>query len=362
MTRINISDWGDYTIGGENGLFKIINGKGITKQELFIHTGSIRAIQSGEENNGVIGYIDEQYCTEKGYYIAREPCLAVARSGSSGHVTYQEHPCVAGDSAKLLIPKVKLNKYQLLYLRTILMINKKKYHYNDKVNEARYAKDIIKLPMDAQGNPNWYYMEKYMKNLEFRSYDSLTKLHYIKQNIIKPVNITGWDYFHLYDDSIFEIDSGTKLDRIKMSEFNPTINFVGRANTNNGITAFVDEIEGIEPYKAGYLTLSLGGEYLGACFVQDKPFYTSQNVNVLIPKWDMPLAIKQFIAAIIFKEGRLHYKAFIDELNRHIKTDFVIPLPVDLHGKPNWNYMETYMMQIESRVKQNLEILIKVTK
>ena len=33
------------------------------------------------------------------------------------------------------------------------------------------------------------------------------------------------------------------------------------------------------------MTLSLGGEYLGSCFIQPDVFYTSQNVVVLIPKW-----------------------------------------------------------------------------
>lgn len=69
-----------------------------------------------------------------------------------------------------------------------------------------------------------------------------------------------------------------------MKDNAPSVNFVGRANANNGVTDYIDRIDGLEPYKAGYMTISLGGEYLGSCFIQDKPFYTSQNVNVLIPK------------------------------------------------------------------------------
>ena len=95
-------------------------------------------------------------------------------------------------------------------------------------------------------------------------------------------DITKWKRFHLYDEGLFEIDMGTKLDRVKMTQTNPEINFVGRANTNNGITARVDRLEELEPYDAGNITLSLGGD-LGSCFIQPDRFYTSLNVVVLIP-------------------------------------------------------------------------------
>lgn len=150
---------------------------------------------------------------------------------------------------------------------------------------------------------------------------------------------------------MFIIDSGTKLDKIKMTSKNPTINYVGRANSNNGVTDYIDEIDGLRPYDSGCLTVSLGGEYLGSCFIQDKPFYTSQNVNVLIPKHHMSDYCKRFISTMIFREGKLHYKAFIDELNRHMRTDFSILLPVTSNGKPDWNYMEQYMPTAEQKAK-----------
>lgn len=169
------------------------------------------------------------------------------------------------------------------------------------------------------------------------------------------IDIKKWKEFHLYD--IFDIDSGSKMDRIAMKFDNPTINFVGRSGINNGVTAVVDEVKEYLPYKAGNLTLALGGAYLGSCFVQEKDFYTSQNVVVLIPKEDISFYAKEFICAVIFKEGNTHYKAFIDELNRHIKTDFVIKLPIDSYGKPNYEYMDKYMIKLLNKTKNKLNYL-----
>ena len=141
---------------------------------------------------------------------------------------------------------------------------------------------------------------------------------------------------------------------------NPQIDFVGRANKEQGVTAKVNIIENIPPYKAGNLTLALGGAYLGSCFIQRNDFYTSQNVIVLKPKTNMSFKVKQFLSTTIFVESQLHYKAFIDELNPHIKTDFEFKLPVDTGGNPDWKYMEDYISIIETKVTLNNAKQIKM--
>ena len=156
---------------------------------------------------------------------------------------------------------------------------------------------------------------------------------------------------------MFDIDMGSKLDKIKMKMDNPQIDFVGRANKEQGVTAKVNIIENIPPYKAGNLTLALGGAYLGSCFIQRNDFYTSQNVIVLKPKTNMSFKVKQFLSTTIFVESQLHYKAFIDELNPHIKTDFEFKLPVDTGGNPDWKYMEDYISIIETKVKRTIKSL-----
>ena len=60
---------------------------------------------------------------------------------------------------------------------------------------------------------------------------------------------------------------------------------------------------------------------------------------------------------MIFREGRLHYKAFVDELNRHMKRDFSILLPVTKDNTPDWDYMETYMRGVEQRAKTAIQYM-----
>ena len=154
-------------------LFKMFNGKGITKEEIEFNPGDFNAVQSGEENNGIIGKIDKEYCIEKKYTLTESPCLTVARTGSAGFVSYQPKGCVVGDSAKILQLKDKkyANKYIYLFLKTILMSNKYKYTYGRKVIEEKYLNEQIMLPAnrDVTGKivPNWQFMENYIKSLPY---------------------------------------------------------------------------------------------------------------------------------------------------------------------------------------------------
>lgn len=103
--------------------------------------------------------------------------------------------------------------------------------------------------------------------------------------------------------------------------------------------------------------MALGGAYLGSCFIQEEPFYTSQNVVVLIPKEDITFEAKQFIATAIFKESQNNYRAFIKELNAHIKRDFVIKLPITVDGTPDYDYMTEFISKIEYQSSNTLRTL-----
>lgn len=176
---------------------------------------------------------------------------------------------------------------------------------------------------------------------------------------MNKINIQKWKRFHLYDSHMFYIDMGNKFDKSKMDTTQNDINFVGRTGVNNGISATCGIYKNVKPYPPGLLTVALGGS-IGSCFIQQKPFYTSQNVIVLIPKDNITNNAKQFIASIIQKESSLHYQAFVKELNAHIKTDFSIPLPVNNKNEPNWEYMESYMKNIMQESKQSIEKLSKI--
>lgn len=350
--KIDINEWKEFKIGN---LFDIHPTKAykMNNSSLLAEDGINPVVVNSCYNNGIGGYTNYD-CTEAGNMIT------FSDTTSADSIFYQKDNFVGYPHVQGMYPigeyKDKWSEYTYLFFVTLFRekaINLN-YDYVNKFTRESAKEIMIKLPVDNKDNPDWNYMERYMKNIEEQSRESIRELNNCSEETNK-IDIAEWGEFHLYD--IFDIDSGSKMDKIAMKFDNPTINFVGRSGVNNGVTAVVDEVEDYVPYKAGNLTLALGGAYLGSCFVQEKDFYTSQNVVVLSPKEDISFYAKEFICAVIFKEGNTHYKAFIDELNRHIKTDFIIKLPVDSQGKPNYEYMDKYMVEVLNKTKNKLSCL-----
>lgn len=179
---LEINNWKSFKVGR---ILSILNGKGITNDEIEENPGTFNAVQSGEENNGVLGKIDLIYCKKKKYTVSERSCLTVARSGSAGYVSFHPNGCVVGDSAKiLLLPEKIASNGVYLFIQTLLTANRFKYAYGRKVTEEKYAEDEIKLPilMAADGTPvidnsnefsdegyipDWQFMEDYIKFLPY---------------------------------------------------------------------------------------------------------------------------------------------------------------------------------------------------
>ena len=178
---LDITTWKEFRL---SQILTLKNGKDITSEEIEMNPGSLKAIQSGEDNNGVIGYIDIEYCISKGYTYSVKPCLTVARTGSAGFVSFQRDGCVVGDSAKILqLEDVNASIGCYLFIQTLLLMNQFKYDYGRKVTEDKYLNEIIILPIlqkngipiidetykySPQGYiPDWDYMERYIKSLPY---------------------------------------------------------------------------------------------------------------------------------------------------------------------------------------------------
>lgn len=179
--QFDISNWKEFKL---SKILSLRNGKGITSEDIEFYPGSLKAVQSGEDNNGVIGKIDINYCVEKAYTYTTNSCLTVARTGSAGFVSFQKSGCVVGDSAKLLLLEPEHASVECyLFIQTVLLMNKFKYDYGRKVTEEKYLNETIVLPVlyenkvpvldstrkysDEGFIPDWDFMERYIKYLPY---------------------------------------------------------------------------------------------------------------------------------------------------------------------------------------------------
>jgi hypothetical protein len=133
--------------------------------------------------------------------------------------------------------------------------------------------------------------------------------------------------------TLFRIEHGNKLDLNKMVQSgagDDAIAFINRSGERGGLSAFVRKVDGINPYPAGLITVALGGSAL-ASFVQSRPFYTGQNVDVLTPLSAMTIDQKLYYCLCVQANG-FRYSTFGREANRTLRS-LLVP---DRDGIPPW--------------------------
>lgn len=370
--NLNIEKWKYFKVCN---IFKLKNGRGITKEEIEDNKGTFTVVQSGEENNGVIGKIDLEYCKQMNYTFSTKPCLTVARTGSAGFVSFQYNGCVVGDSAKILLLNDDVATTEhYLFLQTILNANRFKYTYGRKVTEEKYMNDYIKLPIkyntdgkilidknkkysDEGYIPDWEFMENYIKEKEndISVKEILNTKN--KNNEIPKLKIEKWKEFKL--KNLFNIKYGVNLELNKCIESECGVNFVSRTGENNGVSAKVEKFDNIEPQKAGLITVAGGGSVLST-FLQNRPFYSGRDLYTLELKKVVSDETKLFIVTVI-KENKYKYN-YGRQANKTL-PDLEIKLPIKRDGNgepiidnnytyshegyiPDWEFMESYIKSL----------------
>lgn len=361
---IDTSNWGEFEVGE---LFDLKGIKQVKSQHHVVEReDGIPFVVQSNRNNMVKHLADRQWLIDN-----NEPVVegnAIVLGVTLPVVSYQESEF--GASQVITARNPNLTKNSGLFIASVMTaFLVPKYSYINKPGLQKYKDDIIPLPLKPNTNPDnytqddidWYYMESFMSRVEDAAKERLDNLPEPGQKSKTPVDIDGWGEFKLTD--IAKLTNGNKFDKNKMTRDNTSINLVSRTGFNNGVSDFVDKIDGVEPYPAGAITLALGGS-AGSTFVQTAPFYTGQNVGVIEFENKSFLA-KQFVATVLAKTCNIQFSAFKNEINKHFKRDLTIPLPLKSGTNPSdytqddidWDYMERFMSQFQNLAKNRLEQL-----
>ena len=94
-----------------------------------------------------------------------DDCLTLANSGSVGACFYQPFKFVASDHVTKL-KNANINKYEYLFLASVLSRLGEKYSFNREINDVRIMKEKVLLPAKSNGDPDYDYMANYVRNVE----------------------------------------------------------------------------------------------------------------------------------------------------------------------------------------------------
>lgn len=130
--------------------------------------GNTPLVSSYGQENGVTNFIGNEEKVKK-----FTDCLSIANGGSSaGKTFYHPYTFIAADHVTQCWNK-ELNKYQYLFLATVMTkALTGKYSFSHEISDPRLTKERIMLPVTESGEPNYNYMEQYIKNLMIKKYQS----------------------------------------------------------------------------------------------------------------------------------------------------------------------------------------------
>jgi hypothetical protein len=145
--------WIDFKCGD---LFNIKLGKPVHKEQLF--DGNLPYITRTANNNGVECFGNSEFTnTKNAITIGAEGVIAF----------YQMQDFITGNKINI-IEHEKLNKYNAMFVCTILnYVNIGRFSYGYAIVQHRLKNLTIKLPATQQGEPDWEFMENYVKSLPY---------------------------------------------------------------------------------------------------------------------------------------------------------------------------------------------------
>lgn len=141
---------------------KLVAGKSKGLNHIEKLDDGISYLGATNQNNGVLCFVNRDKNT-----IQKGNCIAFIRNGegSMGYSVYKVEDFIATSDMTLGYNK-HLNRYTGTFITTIADRVRGKYNFGYKRSATRLSKEIITLPVDNNGSPDWAYMENYMRNIE----------------------------------------------------------------------------------------------------------------------------------------------------------------------------------------------------
>ncbi|MGL4358431.1 MAG: restriction endonuclease subunit S [Cetobacterium sp.] len=312
-------------------IFNFYKGKRLTKENML--PGKVPFISAISENNGVRQYIDIKPLFNGKY-------ITVNYNGSVGEAFYQNGEFYASDDVNILELKDReLTKGIAMFLITIIKKEKIRFGFGRKWKLEAMKETIIKLPIDSLENPDWEYMEIYIKKLWETKIPNLNEFKKAKaKKKMKLKSPDSWKEFKIKD--IFEV-KGTKTTSIE------TLNIYGKGcypyittkSVNNGVSGYFNF------FTEEKNVLTIDSAVLGYCSYQKENFSASDHVEKLILKdRELNSSLALFLVTLINLE-RPRY-SYGRKFSQNRIKESIIKLPINSLGNPDWEYMENYIKSL----------------
>ena len=329
---INTSNWkpfkvSDIFVTEKHGLgLQTPTGAMMSKKDL--EDGDTPRVTVSNYNNGITGYYAD---SDNKNYRTYENLISASFLGT---VFYQPGKVSLDMKVHCLKPlDHELNVYSAGYLVSVIRKAILNFAYSDQLSSTVLAELEFALPATTDGQPDWNYMESYMKAVmeeSEKSFENLKRADSAKH----LVDVSEWGEFDVSD--FFTVLSGrNKLSNVDIDDGDTPV--YSSNSFNGGIFGYTTKepdyiVDKTNPF---YVTF---GDHTKAVNIADKSFCVMDNVKVLTTEIHNYNILHFIITSWLRNIPDLGYA-------RHwsIAETSKIHLPITVDGEPDWRYMEDYM-------------------
>ena len=357
MSKLKLTDveWGEFFIGGSNGLFDITSTKsGIDKNKLNIDVGLIPYITRTDMQNGINMFITDKQNNR--YNIDEGNVITIGLDTQT--VFYQPTAFYTGQNIQVLRNN-NLNKYTAMFIIPSIKIQMQKFNWGGNgATLGRLNRTRLILPINSQGQPNWQFMEDYIKQEQKQQAQKI--IDYYERKLVELAgDVVGldkveWKTFKLGDIFDLVTKSSKGLNHLEKN-ISDGISYVGATNRNNGVLDFVKRKENLI-YSGNAIAFIRNGEgSMGYSVYKKEDFIASQDITVGYNQYLNEYNAK-FITTIA-DQVRGKYNFGYKRNQERLKRETLV-LPSDEKGNPNFQYMSDFVKKLElDKVQEVLEYI-----
>ncbi|MBQ3403080.1 MAG: restriction endonuclease subunit S [Synergistaceae bacterium] len=324
--------WGKFRIGE---LFEIVQGKCSNASELKRDNPTVPYLGATRRNNAVLDFVDaDEKLMQKGN------CIAFIKDGegSMGYSVYKAEDFIATTNIALGYAPF-LNRYTGIFITVAADKVRGRYSYNYKRNEERLKNEMIQLPVDEAGNPDWSFMEAFMREREqamLREYVAEVRGR-IEDREALTLEGVRWECFILGE--VFDIkQTANGIDKINLVQGEGLYPYITRSSMNNGVNMLVPLQEGYRLNDGNCIAVGLDTQ---TAFYQPTEFYTGQNIQILRHE-RMNEYSGKFLLSPLKKTLSIYSWGGNGATLTRLRRSKIF-LPVNGEGQPDWAFMEDYM-------------------
>lgn len=334
-TTITYKQWREFEL---NEIFaEIQRGKRLKKSDH--KKGDRPYVSSTSVSNGIDGFIQNEQNVR-----VFSNCLTVANSGSVGATFYHPYSFIASDHVTEL-KNNQLSEYIYRFIVSLVARLGSKYSFNREINDVRIRREKILLPTDAQGDPDYAFMEAYMKQREqekLAKYKTFVAKRLAELKDYEEVGSVGdkqWREFELKD--LFEIRSGERLTKDDMTQGDTP--FIGATDSNNGITSYVGNKN--DSLDKNVLGVNYNGSVVENFYHPYSAVFSDDVKRLSLKKAAGNKFLYLFAKTQILKQQSKYQYGY--KFNARRMSRQKIMIPIERSGIPDYAFMENYMKKLE---------------